>query len=340
MPKAKKLPSGNWRVQYTVQGSNGKPVRKSVTAATKKEAEFLASQRSMEKAQIAAKRISVSQAIDLYIDAQKSRLSPSTVRSYRIMQRNAYGQILHIQLPALTSAMLMRQLEENQKTYSEKSLKNQFSLLRSVLRFHGADIPVPDIVRKTKTAIAVPTLTQIKQILHIIKGTDIECQILLALTCSLRQSEIAALTAQNIMGDTVRVQGARVYGENNQMVWKSGNKTAASQRTVVMPQRLCQLMKDRCQQAPEGFLFSISPKLVLTKFKRLLAANGLPPYSVHAMRHAFAAFMHYEGVPDQYIMKMGGWATPSVMKSVYEYAFEDETALIKQQINAKFENLE
>ena len=43
MAKAKKLPSGRWRIQvYDYTGENGKIYRKSFTAETKKEAEFLA----------------------------------------------------------------------------------------------------------------------------------------------------------------------------------------------------------------------------------------------------------------------------------------------------------
>lgn len=45
MAKAKKLPSGSWRAQVFVGlDENGKQIRKSFTAPTKKEAEFLAAE--------------------------------------------------------------------------------------------------------------------------------------------------------------------------------------------------------------------------------------------------------------------------------------------------------
>ena len=45
MAKAKKLPSGSWRVLlYVGTDENGKKKRKSITADTKKEAELLAAQ--------------------------------------------------------------------------------------------------------------------------------------------------------------------------------------------------------------------------------------------------------------------------------------------------------
>lgn len=46
---AKRLPSGKWRCQVSGEKVDGKYTRKSFTADTKKEAEFLASQYALEK---------------------------------------------------------------------------------------------------------------------------------------------------------------------------------------------------------------------------------------------------------------------------------------------------
>ncbi len=340
MPKAKKLPSGNWRVQVFLGYENGKKIMRSVTAPTKKEAELEAAKIALKRDLTESKHIPLTEAIDMYIQQKSEQLSPCTIRGYRIVQRNAFPFLISREITAITEQDIMAQMLENMKKYKEKTIVNQFSLLRSVLDFHGISTTVPDYPRKTKTAIKVPTLSEVEKIIHILRGTDIECQILLALTCSLRQSEIAALRAQNIDGDIVKVSGAMVYDEHSKLVWKPTNKTADSQRVVVMPKRLAQLMKEKCIANPNGLLFTTSPILVLKKFQKLLNQNNLPPYTVHAMRHAFAAFMHHSGVPDQYIMKMGGWSSPNIMKSVYQYAFEDETMEMKKAVNAKFDSLE
>ena len=50
MAKAKKLPSGNWRVRiYIGADDSGKHVYKSFTAGTKKEAEFLAAEYNLKR---------------------------------------------------------------------------------------------------------------------------------------------------------------------------------------------------------------------------------------------------------------------------------------------------
>ena len=48
--KAKKLPSGRWRCQvYLGKDKNGKNIYKSVTADTRKEAEYLAAEMQLTK---------------------------------------------------------------------------------------------------------------------------------------------------------------------------------------------------------------------------------------------------------------------------------------------------
>ena len=78
--KARKLPSGNWRA-YPCKTIDGKKIRKSFTAPTKADAEFLASE------WIAKKKESeilptVSEVIDRYLNSKKGILSPSTLKSY------------------------------------------------------------------------------------------------------------------------------------------------------------------------------------------------------------------------------------------------------------------
>ena len=66
MAKAKKLPSGNWRVQvFAGTDSNGKRIMKSFTAETKKEAEFLAAQFTARHKEPVSE-MTVGKAIDKY----------------------------------------------------------------------------------------------------------------------------------------------------------------------------------------------------------------------------------------------------------------------------------
>lgn len=75
IPKAQKLPSGNWRVGLMVEGK-----RISITEPTKKAAETKAAAiKAGMKAEAAPASLTVGKAIDLYIASKDSVLSPSTI---------------------------------------------------------------------------------------------------------------------------------------------------------------------------------------------------------------------------------------------------------------------
>ena len=85
MAKAKKLPSGNWRVNlydYTDPAS-GKRIYKSFTAATKKEAEYMAAEYKLDGKQRTASAgdMTLKEAYTRYIDSKTNVLSPSTAEA-------------------------------------------------------------------------------------------------------------------------------------------------------------------------------------------------------------------------------------------------------------------
>lgn len=345
MAKAKKLPSGRWRaLVYTGADAAGKRRYKSFTADTKKEAEYAAAEYALQrKADNQAENLSFKKASDRYIEAKSNLLSPSTIRGYRIMQRNAYPLILEQPLGKLAvNDLIQRQMNENAAKYSAKSLANQFGFITAVMRFFKYNMDAKDItlLPPEDHAIPVPTKRDAERIVALLQqAPEIECQVLLALTCSLRQSEIAAITPFDVSGRSVRVHGARVPNENNELVYKETNKSKAGTRTAMMPDYLTAKMARRCAEVKEGWLFDTKPGQVLYRFKKLLLANKLPPYTIHSLRHCFAAIMHARQVPDKYVMEMGGWSSDYVLKKVYQYTFEEEAAQAKEDANAYFDSL-
>ncbi len=207
------------------------------------------------------------------------------------------------------------------------------------MNYYGVTPPKVTLKTKEKHTIPVPTKKEFEKIMSIIhEEPDIECQVLLALTCSLRQSEIAALRPSSVDGNVIHVSGARVPDQNNKLVFKTSNKNLSSTRDIEMPEFVAQLMRNRIRDDPNrDFIFDLKPNSVLKKFKRLLVNHSLPPYTIHSMRHAFAALMHSQNVPDLYIMEMGGWSSDYVMKKVYEYTFEEETRAAKKAANSYFD---
>lgn len=350
MAKAKRLPSGNWRVlvyshteTVTDKKGNKKEVRRyiSFTDPNKKEAEFQAVEYLRNRKEYSRSiKILFSDAIDKYINLKSNILSPSTIRGYRIMQRNAFPLLLNHGVEELSRTdKIQAQINTNAAKYAPKSLRNQMGLISAVLKANKCAVPEITLPTAEKHSIPVPTKTEIEKILQIITtAPKIECQVLLALTCSLRQSEIAAITPSNVCGDIVKIHGALVPDEHNQLVYKESNKTEDSTRKAKMSPYLSSRLHELCKgKDKDEYIFSGTPNALLKNFKSLLAKNDIFPYTVHALRHAFAALMHSRGLPDQYIMEMGGWSSDHVMKSVYMYTFEEEVNKAKEEVNSYFD---
>ena len=109
MAKAKKLPSGNWRVQLYIGKENGKRIYKSFTEETKKAAEYAAAEYAVKlKERNSPEKITFKDAADKYLDDKKAVLSPSTIRGYKIMLRNAYSAIQNERIQALSEGSILQ----------------------------------------------------------------------------------------------------------------------------------------------------------------------------------------------------------------------------------------
>lgn len=345
MSGAKRLPSGNYRVLvYIGKDDAGKRRYKSITAPSKKDAEYAAAiyAQSVRHSARSDAHKTLSDAIDDLIQARANVLSPTTKRGYRIIQRHALRDEKDTPLERFTDPIYLQKfIDSNSKKYKWKSLKNQLGLISNVLNMHALSMPKNINIGAEKTsAIPVPSRSELIRILQLVKGDPIEAQVLLAVTCSLTQSEIAALTPSHIEKSIVHVRGARVPDENNAWVIKPTNKTSKRRRDIEMPAYLSDMMASLCAElGPNELIFTMKPNAVLSRLKKLCKENDMPEYTMHAMRHAFAAWMHNEHIPDQYIMQWGGWASPNTMQRVYQYAFADEAAQKKRMVNASFEDI-
>ena len=107
MAKAKKLPSGSWRVLlYCGKRENGKPIYKSFTAPTKKQAEADAALYAIQKRHKDESGLTVGEAIDKYIENKENVLSPTTIAGYRMTRRNHLQGIMEMPLSEITNALV------------------------------------------------------------------------------------------------------------------------------------------------------------------------------------------------------------------------------------------
>ena len=336
MATAKKLPSGSYRVRV-YDKRTGKT--RSFTADTKKEAEFQANEWLLTRKEKPAD-LTLDKAIDKYIESKSNTLSPSTIRGYKIAQRNAYESIKDLKLEQLSELRLQKWANENAARYSPKSINNQFGLLSAVLKQNKIRLDMDEIMLKPKEKreYNVPTPDDLSVIIKAINGKSCEIPVLIAIMCGCRQSEIAALLWKDYDGSTIHIHAAVVPDENGKLVRKERPKSYASNRIIEVPEYLKQILDaDECKN--EHISPFRTPSGVLRAFQKICTDLGLPKYKMHELRHAYASMMLKEGVPDKYAMERLGQSTPYMIKQVYQHTFRSEQEAAAIKINNAMDKL-
>lgn len=371
MPTAKRLKSGSWnclvyshsviqtdRNGNIIYNKDGKPKKKRIyksftsddkTKRGKAEAEALANDFILNHKGNNRKRqldcnITLLEAIEKYIDQHKESLSPTTIRDYNITKRNGFQDIMFLKLKDFDEDVLQEAVNRESRRFSKvqtknprpistKRLQNEYGLIRTVLKKYRKDIDFEEI-SLPKVPPRQPELIQPEIILNIIKGTDIELAVLLAMWLSFTQSEIRGLTkSKSIDGDYITIKEVVVDGVNG-ATRKSIGKNKYRNRRHKMPAYIKQLV----DQVDGDILVPMNGNMIYRKWTRLLDQNNLPHITFHDLRHVNASVMALLRIPDRYAQERGGWKTDKIMKAVYQQTFSDEREAVDKKIDEYFEN--
>ena len=333
--KAQKLPSGSWRVRIMIDGKS-----MSFTADTEDEAVYQAmAYKTGRERKNKPKEKTVRQCVKEYIESKENLLSISTIRGYYIIYNNALELIGDVKLSNVNEKVLQQWVNANAANYSAKSLKNQFGLVTSSLKQDGIHLDynkilLPKIENKEPL---IPNEKQIGQILRIVDGTSVEIPVTIAVTLGLRQSEIAGLKWSDYNGEFLNIHSAKVPDKNNKLIYKNRTKSTASKRKLEVEGLLKERL-DRAERKSE-FISALLPESVIQTFHSLCDKNGLPRFTMHALRHAYASEMLAMGVPDKYAMQRMGHSTPNMLKKVYQHLYEDKQKEISKAMSDKYSNL-
>ena len=339
MPKKKKnqLPSGNIRVQvFDYTDSEGKKHYRSFTAPTKTEAKAKAAEWKEHRRQLKS-RLLVRDAVEQYITMKTPVLSPSTIRGYRSLQAYYFCKgdtFADLDLRTIDNTEIQLWVSGLSACHSPKTVRNIFGLFSSVVSFYLPDFRVRvTLPSKIKPDLYTPSDDDIRSLLALCSGTEMEIAILLAAFGPLRRGEICALEDKDIKGNTISVTKSRVKNEDHLYVTKLSPKTYTSNRVIEMPPFVIEKMK-----GIKGRIVKIEPDGITRRFQLLERKANLPGHvRFHDLRHYAASIMHAEGIPDQYIMKRGGWASPNIMKTVYQNVIDIEDRRQTRKIVSEFE---
>lgn len=340
--KARKLPSGSWNVQVFVGfDQNGKKIRKSFTANTKKEAEYLAANFKVHHQEITkdSTNMTLSEAIDKYIEFKGATLSVSTVRGYKNIQKNTFKSIMNIKINKLTVNKIQSAINAEIEYKKTKTLRNQIGLVKSVLKMYAPELNLNGITlpQKEKFEAQELTLKQVITLLQAIQEDDCAIPLYLAICGGLRASEIIGLTWENynMSKQTISIKSAVVPDKNNKLVRK-GTKTTCSTRTFEIPTFLSDMLNKCININSNAPIVTVSLPCIRTHLDKLCKDNDIPHIRLHDLRHINASVMGYLNIPLKYAIERGGWDDINTMDKIYQYAFSDEKKMIDDKINGFF----
>ena len=340
MAKAKKLASGNWRcLVYSHTDPDGKRRYKSFTAASKKEAEYMAAEYILNRDKMKDPvNWTLGEAIDRYIDLKRSVLAPSSIYRYEKIRKKSFQDIMDVPLVRITDNMLQHAINEEMKrkpynrtgTVSAKTVRNEYGLIASTLRRyrgdHSFNVDLPKKARRIRT-LPLP-----ENVYKAVQGTDIELPVLLAMWLSFTVSEIRGLTkSRSIDGDYITIREVLVHVGTEDI-----RKDLAKEITRNRRHRMPEYIKNLIDQTEGDVIVPVSEKTLSYRFRKCMERNGMSDITFHDLRHINASLMAMLRIPDKYAQDRGGWKTDHIMKSVYTETFSEERQRVDNIVDNYF----
>ena len=336
MAKAKKLPSGNWRIQVSFTDDFGVKHRASFTESTARQAEAKAAMWSTGMLQVneSKKHPPLEEALDEYLETCRVvGMSPATVRGYTSLRNSAYEELLHRRVDTLTVRDLQLWINARSKQVSPKTVRNSFTLLQTVLKQHQVriDFATVRLPKPQRTEIDIPSDSQVAHLLDLLyNDSDMYLAVSFAALMGLRRSEICGLTWSDIKVKNgvaiLSINKALVMGENGEYAEKPP-KTAAGRRDLVIPAPLYEEIKRRRNLRPN--IVGLTPNTISIRFTKAAKAIDMPS-RFHGLRHYHASVMLREGVPEKYIVADMGHSSFDMVKMVYGHVMAEKQSAIHE----------
>lgn len=338
MVKITRLPSGSYRARVHIGGGK----YKSITGKDKKAVQLEAAQLEAKYDELSSSpkaAMTLSEAVDGYIGQKQNVLSPSTVRGYRAVQRNAMPELMQMQLREIDAEAVQRAVNDFSKDHSPKYVRNAYGLISATLATYLPELRLKTTLpQKQKNEIEIPTEEEVQKIFEYVKGTEMELPIRLGACCGLRRSEILGLKWDDIdlNNGIISITEALVLDENNQTVSK-GTKSVAGTRTI----RIYPFVNDMLKRTPKvgKYVTSLTGIQVTKRFAKILKDLDIRHYTFHALRHYLVSVMLSLNVPKSYIADYVGHETEHMIDAVYGHIMARKKTSVEDVLQQYFSQI-
>lgn len=333
MPTAKKLASGSWHCKVfshfeTIIDPDGstkkKRIYKSFTCDDKspkgkKKCEKMAADWSLEKKNTATLSITFGEAVDQYIGARESVLSPRTVMDYKCTRRNYVRELMPKRIDEITQEDVQKAINRECTHLSPKTVRNIHGLISAVMGAYRPEFVLrTSLPKKTKAKLYIPSEEEIQRLMASVADTEMELPVLLAAFGPMRRGEISGLHAEDISGTVVHVCRNMVLKGDGTWIEKAP-KSDAGDRYIAYPDFVAEKW-----QGISKHIVKLNPNQITDRFQTVLQDAGLQHFRFHDLRHYSASIQHALGIPDAYVMQRGGWEDDKTLKAIYRHAMKDK----------------
>lgn len=346
IPKARQLPSGSWFIQLRIDGQSIPVTESTEDRCEAKAYAIKAGLFAVPRPKRTDKTLGT--LFDNYVDLCRPSRSPSTVRGYAGIRKNAFPALMDKPLSAVTEDSIQREIDAMVRDgKSPKTIKNAYTLLLTVLSHNKIHLNTDRI----KIPAPVPSdkkHLQKDEIFKFIAALDdyppqIKAALLMAMRMSMRRGEICALEWEDFDKDLshVHITKAVALNDKNERVVKRGAKNAKSNRTLDVPKWIQDSLAEAepDEKKRKGAIFKdMHPNKLWRYSMNACKKAGITQVGIHELRHSFAAISGSLGIPKRVTMKMGGWSNEQTLNNVYDYDFAEDVAAANKTLDNFFEN--
>ena len=318
----------------------------------KRELERLYNEFVRECEETPAEDISVRDLLESYIAYCRTLgRKGTTIHGYEIASERLYSSVGEIKAKSLTTYRLEKEIAlMSSNGLGAKSIKNSISLLSAAYR-HA--IRIGQLKENPCEALTLPKIEpkdvrilhqdEIRDFVIALQGEPLDDKVAfeLALFLGLRRSEILGLKESDvdIVNGIISIHNTRhrIDGEDID----TDTKTKRSTRVLALPDillidiaKLLQVHRDFKYEKTDyliwdGFGEPVLPQTLASRLARFEKRKGLPPVSLHGLRHTYASLLHSSGVDMAAVSANLGHSNLSTTANIYTHIFKTPTQASK-----------
>lgn len=308
------LPSGAWRYRKKI---NGKVIRITFDHQPTENEILMSIGDHLGDAPAPKEMLTFENAAKQYVELKRNLLSPSSIREYSKKPGRMSRKFVSLNIYDITALDIQAELNRLAKDKTPKTVFDYHGFISAVIKTFRPDfVWRATLPQKVDKEPYIPTDEEVKEFLAYIKEYRPKYYVCMVLGAfGLRRSEIMAINAGDVDGNTLHITKALVQDENNNWVIKT-TKTRRSRRDIEIPADVADMIREN------NYAFDRYPsdiqKVINTACKKLKINH----FTLHKLRHYFASKLISENVDLMTVMALGGWSSMDMLQKRYAHEIE------------------